>query len=164
MVRRHLFTAGLAGLILAGCTGPVGTTGTGEERIVSLQGTSGAYVSCDLADGDPMRGRLFCSSPYIGEWERFTLVRLGGDKVAFRAKNMKFVAAELDNGAYLIADRSIIGPFETFELIVVDAKTHVLKAHNGRFVSMPDSTGLLFAAAADTATAERFRVIEDPRY
>lgn len=171
----HLVSAaGLAASILTGC-GAAGTRGradapgTPKERTVALQGSNGTYMSCDLVEGDPLRERLLCKSPYIGAWEKFTLVDLGEGRAALRATNGKYVASELGEGAYLVANRDAVGPFETFALVRLEDGRITLKADNGRYVgavfSLPgDSAGLLYATSADAMDAQRFRLIEDPQY
>ena len=170
---RILSVAGLVALIIAGCGSPTGNPGPGsntpKERTVALQGGNGTYVSCDLAEGDPLRERLLCRSPYIGAWEKFTLVDLGEGRVALRATNTKYVAAELDLGAYLVASRDAVGPYETFALVQLEDGRITLKAHNGQYVGAAftapgDSVGMLFATSADAGDAQRFKLIEDPQY
>lgn len=174
MTFRPLFAAGIAAMILTGCgasgtAGRADAPGTPKERTVALQGSNGTYVSCDLVEGDPLRERLLCKSPYIGAWEKFTLVDLGGGRAALRATNGKYVAAELGEGAYLVANRDAVGAFETFALVRLEDGRITLKADNGQYVgavfSLPgDSTGLLYATSADAGDAQRFRLIEDPQY
>ncbi len=62
-------------------------------------------------------GLLDASLNKIDSSAEFTLIGVGVNKVALRANNGKYVCAEGGGGGTLVANRTAIGPWETFTLI-----------------------------------------------
>lgn len=73
----------------------------------------------------------------LGEWEKFVLEPLGGNKVALKSSNGNYVGAKynIDQGQ-LIADTRSIGEWERFELVNAGDNRVALKSYRGYYVSL----------------------------
>jgi hypothetical protein len=60
---------------------------------------------------------LTASRNWIRSWETFDLIELGGDRVALRANNGRFLCAERGGGHTIVANRWWIRSWETFERV-----------------------------------------------
>jgi pimeloyl-ACP methyl ester carboxylesterase len=89
---------------------------------VAFATSSGHYLQAVWGGGDTM----LAAGGYAGPWETFTLVDLdhpGGtvrswDAVALRSSTGHYVVAELGGGDVVNANRTWIGPWETFRIVV----------------------------------------------
>jgi beta-glucosidase len=88
-----------------------------------------------------------------------------GTAISLRAHaNGQYVTAE-DNGASaLIANRTAIGPWETFDEIDLGGGKVALRSHtNSKYVTSPNGgSGSLIASSGTIGTAETFDLIHDP--
>jgi hypothetical protein len=79
-------------------------------RQLALQSVSG-YLCAEGGGGR----EVVANRAAIGPWEKFSVVYLGGGKVALRAANGQFVCAEQSSPIrQVVANRSAIGPWEMF--------------------------------------------------
>ncbi|MET9222612.1 glycoside hydrolase family 3 C-terminal domain-containing protein [Streptomyces sp. NPDC003300] len=78
--------------------------------------------------------------------------------------NSQYVTAESAGAAALIANRTAIGPWETFDAIDLGSGTVALRAHaNNKYVTTPNSgAGALIASSSTIGAAETFDLIHDP--
>jgi beta-glucosidase len=78
--------------------------------------------------------------------------------------NNQYVTAENAGAAALIANRTAIGPWETFDEIDLGGGQVALRAHaNNKYVTAPNSgSGSLIASSTSVGTAETFDLIHDP--
>ena len=79
------------------------------------------------------------TAPAVGEWETFRIIRLTENLVALKSINGHFVCAENGGGREVVANRTAIGPWETFQWVTLahggSARERIaLKASNGQFV------------------------------
>lgn len=106
----------------------------GAPQVASLRSVAnGLFVSTDGGDTKP----LIADRAQAGQWERFTIERLGGDDVALRSSvNNLYVCAEAEGTMDLIANRAKIGPWEMYDLIGNPDGTVSFRSHaNGRYVT-----------------------------
>ncbi|WP_328917279.1 MULTISPECIES: glycoside hydrolase family 3 C-terminal domain-containing protein [unclassified Streptomyces] len=78
--------------------------------------------------------------------------------------NNQYVTAENAGAAALIANRTAIGPWETFDEIDLGNGTVALRAHaNNKYVTAPNNgAGSLIASSTSVGAAETFDLIHDP--
>jgi hypothetical protein len=87
---------------------------------VALRAGNGRFIGIREQDPYP----VIVKEKNFNSWEAFTILRAdgsdgeitGGQQVALRANNGMFVCAEGGGGRELVANRSVIGPWETFTL------------------------------------------------
>ena len=71
-------------------------------------------------------GRFLAVGAGPGSWEILTIVKIGapggliasGDRVGLRAANGHYVVAEGGGGDVVNADRTALGPWETFTIVI----------------------------------------------
>ena len=81
-------------------------------------------------------------------------------KVAFKAYNGKFVCADKGLNGEIIANRSSIGSWETFEFILLGGNKVALKSSYGKYVSADlGMGGKLFANRDRIGSWEKFEII-----
>ncbi|GEM_PF-2303666 len=91
---------------------------------VTLRAGNGKYIG--INEHDPYQ--VIVKGKSFNSWEAFTILHAdgsdgeitNGQKVALRACNGMFVCAEGGGGRELVANRSVIGPWETFTLEITD--------------------------------------------
>ena len=82
-------------------------------------------------------------------------------KIAFRAANGNYIRADLTAGGLLAADRGVIGPWETFELVDCGGSAVALVAANGLYVCAEDGGGReVIANRVARGAWETFCVVE----
>ncbi len=86
----------------------------------ALRAYTGKYVCAEGGGG----GEVNVNRDRIGEWEQFTLVQ-HGDRVSFRTHNGHYLCADFNLGldGLIVADRDVSGPYEWFEIDVVQANS-----------------------------------------
>lgn len=109
-----------------------------KSTIIGLVGSNGKYVQA--LDGG--RGPLQAVADHLQPWEQFKLIFLEPRqtpnslilRVALRACNGKLVCNQNNGELPLLADRTAIDSWETFELVPQNSGEIALRASNGRFV------------------------------
>ncbi len=88
---------------------------------------------------------------YAGDirWQNFDVERLGGDQVALRAWDGKYVCAEGGGGRELVANRDVIGSWETFRMVDVGGGGFAFQAKNGQYVCAEAGGGRELVANRD---------------
>ena len=89
---------------------------------VTLRTGTGAYLQAEGGGG----GRFLAVGAGPGSWEILTIVKIGapggliasGDRVGLRAANGHYVVAEGGGGDVVNADRTALGPWETFTIVI----------------------------------------------
>ena len=83
-------------------------------------------------------------------------IQLDGDKVAFRARNGKFVRAGVGQQTYLAAASDHIRSWETFEIVRLSAAKFAIRSvQNGLYVQLGED-GRLAAVSQDVGSRETF--------
>jgi len=124
-----------------------------SDKIV-FNGYNMKAISCEIG----ANAELTASRFDIGDWETFSLIHLGNNKIALKAINGKYVCNEHTISGKLIANRDAIGSWETFEVVYLGKKI-ALKADNGKYVAVSeDEPHLLFANSYSISKRELFRI------
>lgn len=98
----------------------------------------------------------------MGKTEDFSIVFLGGNKIALKAGNGKFVSADHSRGDKLIANRDQAQSWETFELIYLGDNKIALRSDNGRYVGISnDAQGSLIADSDTISFPETIHLFID---
>jgi hypothetical protein len=83
------------------------------NNILALKASNDSYVSVKLNN----RCELIANVGGIGAWEKLKVISLGNGKIALQASNGKYVCADGEGEKLLlVANRGVIGPWETFML------------------------------------------------
>jgi len=107
-------------------------------RCVALRTSSGFYVRAGLDTPD---GRLDATATGAGPWETFRIDDAGDGRVALRAANGRYVAAEGGGHDALNANRTAIGAWEAFRVFTLGGGRLALQADDGAFVVAEDGGG-----------------------
>jgi hypothetical protein len=84
---------------------------------------------------------------------------LQNDTVAICSDEGKFLSAQLGNKSEIVANRTRIGPWETFTLIKIKKDLVAFKTTNGKYLSINEKTQQLFANANSIGTNEKFKLL-----
>jgi subtilisin family serine protease len=107
--------------------------------------------------------RLEATAPDVASAERFTLTQNDDLSVGLRAANGMYVAAENAGAGALVANRSSIGAWETFEKQAPDLVVSVQAFVNERYVTADNAgAGALIANRTGIGTWEEFDIVETP--
>jgi len=155
---RFVSAAGAGAVLTASAVAPAGAETftrefTGGETFALKVGAT--YVR--LGAG----ARLEATAPDLASAERFTLQHNDDLSVGLRAANGMYVAAENAGAGPLVANRTALGAWETFEKqaphLVVNLNAYV----NKRYVSADNgSGGPLIANRTDVGAWEEFDIVE----
>ena len=120
---------------------------------IVFQASNGQYVAAEL--GQP-NAPLVANRAVVGPWETFTMSRIDGQKIPFKdntpisliAANGLYVSAEGGGGREVTANRSLVGPWETFTLKLAPGSTEYkandpvsFQASNGQYLSAENGGG-----------------------
>lgn len=113
---------------------------------VSLRTDNGHYLCAETGGGREM----IANRTAVGPWETFTVERLdqtgallmSGDRVALRTANGQYLCAENGGGGEVVANRTTMGPWETFTIVHADlsggeissGQGVLLRTANGQFL------------------------------
>ncbi len=167
----------LTALALVSCAEPNMNTNTDAEppkdaapgMTVSILAHDGTYVGCELGATEGGQGVLRSGKAIVGDWERFTLFRKGGDTIALQAANGKYVCADGDHREVLVANRDYIGAWESFVLAPQDSDRVAFKTHRGLYVAtdhaLPgDESNRLMGDRSGVGAWERFTIVPDTAF
>ncbi|MCB9164264.1 MAG: hypothetical protein H6592_07495 [Flavobacteriales bacterium] len=137
-----------------------------EGMTVMIQAHDGTYVGCALGGGEGSLPVLRSGHPDVNDWERFTLMRKGGDTIALQAANGNYVCADGDQKEVLVADRGYVGAWESFVLEPLDSGRVAIRTHRGLYVSadhaLPgEESDRLVGDRQSVGLWERFTIIPD---
>ena len=133
---------------------------------VMLKAYENDFVTCELTEGNELKGQLFANRPSAGDWERFTMYTKPDGRVVFQAANGKYVCSDALQGGLLVADRDKPGDWETFSLVPQDNGQMAIKTHDGSFVSADYGVegarnGVLIGDRKELKEWERFTLLKD---
>ena len=83
---------------------------------ISFRSSEGFYVCAEEEGHKPLNCTRKFEDNIPQSWETFELVKLGGNKVALKAVNGKYVRANEGGNSFLIADRDEANAHEQFDL------------------------------------------------
>jgi heat shock protein HslJ len=93
---------------------------------------------------------------------RFELVRLEGNRVAFRAPDGTYLRAGVGQQTLLATGSPHIRGWETFEMVAFGGAHGLRSVQNGKFVEVDRPTGLMSATGSTRATQAMFRFVNAP--
>jgi len=127
-----------------------------EQKVNIKANATGKFICCD----GHLNQKLVGDRDNAADWEEFTLVKKGGDKVAFKAYNGKYVCADMKKDGILIADREAIEEWESFTMIKQKDGMVAFKASNNKYVCCDVKLKGALIANRDTASDwELFTII-----
>jgi hypothetical protein len=127
-----------------------------EKKVNIKANASGKFVCSDGHQNQKLVG----DRDNAAEWESFTLIKKGGDKIALKAYNGKYVCADLKKDGILIADREAVEEWESFTMITEKDNKVAFKASNNKYVSCDQKLkGELIANRDTVGDWELFTVI-----
>lgn len=107
----------------------------GAPKTISLKAFNEKFVVCALDMAGDTSGTLIASRDAVGTWETFDVRDLGGNRIALKAFNGKYVCADLSTDGTLKANRDSVADWETFELVDMGQGRVALLAFGGRYVT-----------------------------
>ncbi len=129
---------------------------------IRLRATNGQYLCAEAGGGREVMANRVSAGP----WETFTLEQIGppggalmsGQRIALRTENGHFLCAEGGGDGELVANRTAVGPWETFTIAHADlsygeitsGQAVILRTDNGRFVRALGGGGREVAADGTT--------------
>ena len=136
----------IAGLLAIAAAAFVSTAGlsASAEEVFLRSNHSGKYVA-------RTDGMLTASAASSGQALKLDMVRLDGNKVAFRVvSDASYVRAGVGSGTFLAGGSPHIRGWETFRLIPLGGMAHALKSEqNGKLVRAGVGQGSLLAAVSE---------------
>ncbi|BAS59713.1 hypothetical protein NIES2135_07550 [Leptolyngbya boryana NIES-2135] len=137
----------------------------GSNRWISFQSiklSGNLVISLRALNGQSVyvEGEKLFVNPAAESVVFFQMIRLDGNKVAFKHPNGQYFCAEGGGGKEVVANRSQIGPWETFELVQLIDNQVAIKASTGHYVSVQWSgKNQVFANRSAIGPSETFEML-----
>ena len=127
-----------------------------SHRKTALKTKNNRYLYAEDGGG----GKLLVADDLDCGWEVFTIIRLDtGRQIALRASNGKYVGIKRNTGDELVADRSQLEEWETFDLVDLENGKVALRAYDGHYISAEAGGGReLFADRIMIAGWQSFEI------
>jgi hypothetical protein len=145
----------------------------GAEMAITMRfrTTNGQYICAEAGGGREVTANRVAAGP----WETFTLEQvdqqggplMSGQRIALRTENGHYVCAENGGGQELVANRTSVGPWETFTIVhadlsggeIGDNQDVILRTANGQYCCAEGGGGREFLAdRTSIGPWETFRV------
>ncbi len=81
------------------------------------------------------------------------------NQCAIQAYDSHYLSTELNLQKEMTATRTVVGPWEIFDLIIIDKDFVAFKAVNGKYMSLDEKSLQLFANADTIGEKEKFKLI-----
>lgn len=121
-----------------------------------IQSHTGDYCTAEIGEDC----RLTSNRKIVQNWEHFEILRANDQRIALRASNGKFVAADRNIGGLLVANRDQMSDWELFT-IEDYGPFLALKSSDGKYVSRrEDENTCLRASAPEVREWELFRIMK----
>lgn len=127
-----------------------------DRNLVRLVGTNGKYL---CAGGEEAKAPL-ANRDQASDWETFSMVELGNGEVAFYSYKNRFLSAELHSTKEISGTRENIGAWEIFRVVKLEKEFIAIQASNGKYISLDEKSGKLYATATSIGKNEKFKCIE----
>ncbi|MCE3277837.1 MAG: hypothetical protein K0S44_28 [Bacteroidetes bacterium] len=122
---------------------------------IRFKGFNNLFVTCEIAG----RKELTSTRNEPSEWETFSFVPLGNNKVAIKVADGNYISAETEMTDKLYGNKPEIGSQETFELIYLGNNRFALKAANGKYVHVNSKDPFLLKVNAKSiGKREKLRI------
>ncbi len=125
-----------------------------KRKIVHLKASNNKYL---YVDGNN-KEIAFANSDNGWDWETFSILSLGNNKVAIYSHKGKFLSVELESKSEITATKNKVGDLETFTLIKLKNDYMALKATNGKYLSLDENTKQIFAKGDSIGVNEKFKL------
>lgn len=131
--------------------------------LTSVASAADVFIQSDLSGGFArmQRGSLHANGA-PDQAMRFELVRLRGDRVAFRAPDGSYLRAGVGPETRLATGSPHIRGWETFEMVRFGSTSALRSVQNGLFVEVDQRSGRLSATASRFTTRAAINVIGAP--
>ncbi len=127
---------------------------------IALRASNGQYVCAEDGGGR----ELVANRNAIGDWEKFSLIKIDGARIALQTCNGKYLCAEGGGGREVLANRNVPAEWETFTVEDVGAGQVALKACNGQYFCAEGGGGREIVANRKVVGLwERFELSIHPR-
>ena len=129
---------------------------------IRFRATNGQYLCAEGGGGREVQVNRVSAGP----WETFTLEQIGppggalmsGQRIALRTENGQYLCAEGGGDGEIVANRTAVGPWETFTIAHADlsygeittGQAVILRTDNGRFIRALGGGGREVAADGTT--------------
>jgi hypothetical protein len=100
---------------------------------------------------NPESKKLYANEPDSNKAELFEIIKLDKGKVALKASNGKFVAADQNHNSFLFANSDNTWDWESFNLIYTEGTKLIIKSSTGKFVCADIGYGGALIANRDVA-------------
>jgi hypothetical protein len=138
-------------------TSILGSMNAQEKKVrkVNIKTFHETFVCCNQSNG----GKLFGDRKDAKEWETFTIIYVGPDRVNIKASNDKYVS--LNKEGYLVAGSLVAQSKETFTIVPINENWVAFKAANGKFICADKKQKfMLYANRENVGDWESFNIID----
>ncbi len=125
-----------------------------DKKTITITAANGKYVCA----GGLEEKILVANRDKAADWEKFTLLQFGGDKVAIYSYKNLFLSVVPNNKAEIISAETRIGSSEIFTMVKPDNDFVVFKAANGKYLSLEVKSKQLFARGNSIGENEKFKL------
>ena len=125
-----------------------------DKKTFTIRAANGKFV-CAGGNEDKV---LIVNRDVASDWETFSSLNLGDDKVVIYSYKNRFLSAELGSKAEITSTRTNIGGWEIFVLQNLGDDFVAFKASNGKYLSLDEKTQQLFANADKIGANEKFKI------
>lgn len=123
--------------------------------IVQIKAANGEFVCAD----ESKEGIAIADRARANVWETFRRVRTADGRYAFLCHNGNYLCAELEREDQVSATAPDVGDFGLFTLEPIDSGLVVIRAYNGRYVTLDPATKRLSATGDTIGPDARFELI-----
>jgi hypothetical protein len=126
-----------------------------SRKKVNLKAFNTNYV-CDDGNRNHI---IVADKPAASSWELFELIEFEDSTCVFISYDNSFISAELNLKNELTATRKNAWAWETFKITKIGNNKIALKADNGKYISVDESTSELKAVAEHIREKEIFEIV-----
>lgn len=122
------------------------------------------FIQSELTGGFArVQSGVLHANSHADNASRFEMIRLEGNRVAFRASDGTYLRAGVSQQTLLAVGSPHIRGWETFELVPFGGRHGLRSVQNGKFVEVDRRTGLMSATGSSRATQAQFSFPRAPR-
>ncbi len=126
-----------------------------SRKKINLKAYNNNYV-CDDGNRNHI---IVADKPVASSWELFDLIEFDDSTCVFISYENSFISAEINLKNELTATRKNAWAWETFKITQIGNNKIALKADNGKYISIDESTLELKAVSDTIGTKEVFEII-----
>lgn len=125
-----------------------------EGKKITLKAYNEMYVCADQA----MNDIVIANRSVAANWETFTLITHDNGTCNFSSFKSLYMSANLGDDNKIDAIRQAASQWETFTIEQISDFVIAIKADNGKYLSVDETTGQLFATAEKIGKKEKFTI------